>query len=135
MSRLCDVRRPPARGPHPAARTNAGSAPHVAILATGAWTVALIAVLSSFDTLVNYLSAAMWIFYGAVGVAVVVSRRRAGPCHPLRPSSHLSSHSTPKGNQGLTGSVFSLWHCKLCAPGSHLSYPTYCRLTSRARVS
>jgi hypothetical protein len=31
--------------------------------------VALIAVLSSFGTLVNYLSAAMWIFYGAVAGA------------------------------------------------------------------
>jgi len=56
VTRLCDVQRPPAVGPHAAARTNAGSAPHVAILATGAWTVALIAVLSSFDTLAGAYS-------------------------------------------------------------------------------
>lgn len=58
------------------ARTNAKAAPHCAILATGAWTVALLAALSSFATLVNYLSAAMWLFYGLVGVAVIVSRWR-----------------------------------------------------------
>ena len=57
------------------ARTNAKSAPHYAIMATGAWTVALIAVMSSFATLINYLSAAMWLYNGLVGVAVVVSRR------------------------------------------------------------
>jgi APA family basic amino acid/polyamine antiporter len=57
------------------ARTNAKSAPHYAIMATGAWTVALIAVMSSFATLVNYLSAAIWLYCGLVGVAVVVSRR------------------------------------------------------------
>ena len=56
--------------------TNAKGAPYGAILATGVWTIALITVMSSFATLVNYLSAAMWLFYGLVGVAVMVSRWR-----------------------------------------------------------
>ena len=59
------------------ASTNARSAPHVSILATCAWTVVLIASLSSFATLINYLSSVMWLYYGLVGVAVIVTRRSA----------------------------------------------------------
>ena len=50
------------------------SATHVAILATAFWTAALTCVMSSFAALVNYLSVAMWLYYGLVGVAVFKSR-------------------------------------------------------------
>ena len=60
--------------PESLARVNARQAPHVAILATASWTAALTCVMSSFAALVNYLSVAMWLYYGLVGVAVFKSR-------------------------------------------------------------
>ena len=60
--------------PESLARVNARQAPHVAILATTLWTAALTCVMSSFAALVNYLSVAMWLYYGLVGVAVFKSR-------------------------------------------------------------
>ena len=60
--------------PESLARVNARQAPHVAILATAFWTAALTCVMSSFAALVNYLSVAMWLYYGLVGVAVFKSR-------------------------------------------------------------
>ena len=73
--------------------TNAKGAPYGAILATGAWTIALITVMSSFATLVNYLSAAMWLFYGLVGVAV----------NGCRPGGPESSGLPARGAQGVQG--------------------------------
>lgn len=60
--------------PESLARVNKRQAPHVAILATAFWTAALTCVMSSFAALVNYLSVAMWLYYGLVGVAVFKSR-------------------------------------------------------------
>ena len=81
------------------ARTNARAAPHVAIYATAVWTVALLFVMSSFATLVNYLSVAMWLYYGLVGVAVFVSRRAdpdarrpyAAPGYPVIPAVYVAT--------------------------------------------
>lgn len=77
--------------------TNARAAPHRAIFATGTLTIALLWLLSSFATLVNYLSAAMWLYYGLVGVAVIVSRRKdpdvvrpySMPGYPLVPALYV----------------------------------------------
>ena len=81
------------------ARTNARAAPHVAIYATALWTLALVFVMSSFATLVNYLSVAMWLYYGLVGVAVFVSRRAhpnarrpyAAPGYPVIPAVYVAT--------------------------------------------
>jgi APA family basic amino acid/polyamine antiporter len=81
------------------ARTNARQAPHVAILAVAAWTVALTRLMSSFAALVNYLSCAMWLYYGLVGIAVFKSRASYPdadrpyevPGYPVVPALYVSS--------------------------------------------
>ena len=60
--------------PKALAMTNERKAPHVAIVAVAFWTAVLTCAMSSFVTLVNYLSCAMWLYYGLVGVAVFKSR-------------------------------------------------------------
>lgn len=81
------------------ARTNSRKAPHVAILATALWTSVLTCVMSSFAVLVNYLSCAMWLFYGLVGVAVFKSRHENPdvyrpykvPGYPLVPALYVGA--------------------------------------------
>lgn len=57
------------------ARTNANGAPWVAALITCGWAAVLV-LPSNFQSLVNFLSVALWVYYGLIGLVVVILRRK-----------------------------------------------------------
>jgi amino acid transporter len=61
--------------------TTSDGAPWAAVMTSTVWGATLLLALPNFQTIVNYLSFTLWIFYGAIGALVVILRHRLPDAH------------------------------------------------------